>query len=167
MAVSPNLGGQPPRVVRGPRAVRSRRCRRRRRDRDLGAERLPVGAGAPAIERSRAAPIRSLTRVDRAGFRVDAGRGDRIEFPFRFSGWWLSLAERCVRDAEVGSSNLPHPTKVSAGQSPVHVVHRFGDGPADHAQTTIASSSSSLVFADPVKAVRITSTSIRRSKRRH
>src|SRR5690606_8904268 len=31
-------------------------------------------------------------------------------------GWWLSLAERCVRDAEVGSSNLPHPTTKSAGQ---------------------------------------------------
>lgn len=125
MAVCPNLGGQPPRVVRGPRAVRSRRCRRRRRDRDLGAERLPAGAGAPAIERSRTAPIRSLTRVDRAGFRVDAGRGDRIEFPFRFSGWWLSLAERCVRDAEVAGSNPAHPT-FAQFRGPVIVYTRLG-----------------------------------------
>lgn len=28
------------------------------------------------------------------------------------------MAERCVRDAEVGSSNLPHPTTGAAGQRP-------------------------------------------------
>jgi hypothetical protein len=48
---------------------------------------------------------------DRRRFRVGSRRGDRIEFPFRFSGWWLSLAERCVRDAEVAGSNPAHPTR--------------------------------------------------------
>ena len=39
---------------------------------------------------------------------------ERIESRLRQTGWWLSLAERCVRDAEVGSSNLPHPTPAQA-----------------------------------------------------
>ena len=38
----------------------------------------------------------------------------------RFNGWWRSLAARCVRDAEAGSSNLPHPTTVCAGQTAVY-----------------------------------------------
>ena len=38
------------------------------------------------------------------------GPGGRPLLSTLHHGWWLSLVERCVRDAEVGSSNLPHPT---------------------------------------------------------
>jgi hypothetical protein len=81
------------------------------------------------------------------GFRVDAGRGDRIEFPFRFTGWWLSLAERCVRDAEVGSSNLPHPTQVSAGHGLFRLSTAGRRAQADHTQTTSVRVESSGIAA--------------------
>ena len=51
-------------------------------------------------------------------------------------GWWLSLVERCVRDAEVGSSNLPHPTSEAAGHPPaVNRLYRSGARAAGPAQT--------------------------------
>jgi hypothetical protein len=61
------------------------------------------------------------------GFVGRCPSGDRIEFPFRFSGWWLSLAERCVRDAEVAGSNPAHPT-FALFRGPVIVYTGLGYG---------------------------------------
>ena len=49
-------------------------------------------------------------------------RAGRVVVPI--DGWWLSLAERCVRDAEVGSSNLPHPTQKPRSEAIYRVASR-------------------------------------------
>ena len=49
---------------------------------------------------------------DRRRIRL-AGAGEAPGTVLAPTGWWRSLVARCVRDAEAGSSNLPHPTNPS------------------------------------------------------
>ena len=95
---------------------------RRRRLARQAARRLPLRTSRHRDPRRRAGSEpdrRAGTLVERASTRPASRASDpgcgwfgqgRPLLSTVHHGWWLSLAERCVRDAEVGSSNLPHPT---------------------------------------------------------